>query len=56
MTDSIGQKIIDGIISGGLFHAECPDSPNSGVLVIWSSGAAEQIEAIVQTAMSNEQA
>jgi hypothetical protein len=48
MMSDIGHKIIDGIISGALFHAYDPEHPDRPILVVWSSGAAEQIEAIVE--------
>lgn len=49
---NIGQKIIDAIISGGLLRAECAECDNHQCVVIWSSGAAEQIEALVATAQA----
>ena len=49
---SIGQKIIDAIISGKLIHAECAECANHQCVVVWSSGAAEQIEAIVASAQA----
>jgi len=45
----IGQAVVDGIISSKLFHAYCPDDPAAPVLVVWSSAASEQIEAIIST-------
>lgn len=44
---NIGQKIIDAIIESKLIRAECPDSPDSGVVFIWSANAPEQIEKLV---------
>ena len=49
---NIGQKIIDAIISGGLLHAECAECANHQCVVVWSSGAAEQIDALVASAQS----
>lgn len=44
----IGHKVIDGIIKGSLCHAKCAAESNEhSCVVIWSSGAAEQIEAMV---------
>lgn len=42
---SIGQQIIDEIIEQRLFHAD-PDG-----VVRWSSGAAEQLDAIIERRM-----
>lgn len=42
-----GEEIIDAIINGGLCRV---DSPNPGVIV-WSSGAAEQIDALIQAGL-----
>lgn len=39
--------IIDQIISGKLFHAECAEDKNHPCIVIWSSQAEEQIEAML---------
>lgn len=45
MSQAIGQKIIDAIVSGGLMHAE--SQSGGGVLVVWRENAAEQIGAVV---------
>jgi len=42
-----GQELMEKIISGGLFKASCPASPGSPCLVVWSSGAAEQLDAML---------
>jgi hypothetical protein len=39
------QEVIDLIISGGLLHAECVEDSKHNSLIVWSSGAAEQIGA-----------
>jgi hypothetical protein len=44
---SIGTEVIDAIIRGGLCHAQCATNSDHGCVVVWSSGAAEQIEALV---------
>lgn len=44
---SAGQKVIDAIIGGGLFTAKCPHDGEHGCVVVWSSGAVEQIDAII---------
>lgn len=41
-----GQYLMEKIIEGGLFHSSCPASPGSPCLTVWSSGAAEQLEAL----------
>lgn len=52
---NIGTRIIDGIISAGLCHSQCADNQEHGCVVVWSSGAAEQIEAIVgHVALEND--
>lgn len=44
---TIGTMIIDRIIAGTLLHATCVHSDEHRCLVVWSSGAAEQLEALV---------
>ena len=44
---SIGEKIVDAIIAGKMVRAECPDSPGSSCVLIWSSNVYEQIDQIV---------
>ena len=44
---SIGRKIIDMIIESKLLNAECPDSPESSVVFIWSANASEQLAKLV---------
>ena len=45
--DELAQDIIDKIIEGGLLHATCAEDKDHGCLVVWSSGAQEQIAAII---------
>lgn len=47
---TLGQQIIEAIISGSLCHATCAHDASHGCVVIWSSGAAEQIDALVASA------
>jgi hypothetical protein len=44
---SLGDQIIEQIIKGGLMSAQCAEDQNHPCIIVWSSGAAEQIEAIV---------
>lgn len=44
---SVGQQIIDAIIAGKLVSAECPDSPGSCCVLVWSANVYEQIDQIV---------
>jgi hypothetical protein len=44
---SIGEQIIDAIIAGKLVRAECPDSPGSSCVLVWSANVYEQIDQIV---------
>lgn len=44
---SVGQKIVNAIIAGKLVTAECPDSPGSACVLIWSANVFEQIDQIV---------
>ena len=46
----IAYKIIDAIIAENLLAARCAHDPSHGCLVVWSSAAAEQIDAIIQSA------
>ena len=48
---SIGHKIIDA--TNGLYRVAYPD-PDEGHVFVWSSGAAEQIEALVMQEMGAE--
>jgi hypothetical protein len=41
----VAQEVIDLIISGKLLHATCAEDANHGCVVVWSSGANEQIGA-----------
>lgn len=43
---SIGHDIIDTIIKGGLCTATCAEHDEHSCVIVWSSGAAEQIEAM----------
>lgn len=47
MHPSIGHLIINEIIKQGMFAVSYPDPKESHVFV-WSSGAAEQLEALVE--------
>ena len=44
-----GQKVIDTIIKGRLCHASCANEPEHNCIVVWSSGAVEQIDAVVKS-------
>lgn len=39
---------MEGIINGNLLRAECAHDPEHGCITTWSSGAAEQIEALAR--------
>ncbi len=43
----IGQQIIDEIIKQGMFAVKHPD-PDTAHVFVWSSGAAEQLEALIE--------
>lgn len=45
---SAGKQIIDSIIRGGLCSAECAHDKDHGCVIVWSSGAAEQLEALLR--------
>jgi len=47
MSTTIGALIIDRIIAGSLMHASCAHDPMHGCMVVWSSGAVEQLDALV---------
>lgn len=55
MSDSIGQDIINRIISSKLMHAICAHDPNHKCVVVWSSGAAEQLDALSELTSLREQ-
>jgi hypothetical protein len=44
--DSIGQEIIGEIVKQGMFVVSHPD-PDEAHVFVWSSGAAEQLDALV---------
>jgi uncharacterized protein (DUF1786 family) len=46
---TIGERIIDEIIKGTLLTGKCAHDDEHGCVIVWSSGAAEQIEAISQS-------
>lgn len=43
--EDCAQEIIDQIIESGLCHAECCINEHHDCMVVWSSGAKEQIAA-----------
>jgi hypothetical protein len=45
--DQLAQQIIDACIESVLFRAVCSENENHDCVVIWSSGAKEQIAAII---------
>lgn len=47
MSESIGHQIIDRIVTGKLLHAMCTTDDSHGCMVVWSSGAVEQLDALV---------
>jgi hypothetical protein len=44
--NNVGQKIMEGIIGHNLIRTECAENPEHNCVTVWSSGAAEQIEAM----------
>jgi hypothetical protein len=46
MATHIGHKIMEGIIGHNLIKTECAHDSSHGCVTVWSSGAAEQIEAM----------
>lgn len=51
----IGQQIIDLIIKGTLCHAKCAQDESHGCVVVWSSGADEQIDGAVAAAKTSRE-
>lgn len=47
MSETIGALIIDRIIAGKLMHASCAHDRDHECIVVWSSGAVEQLNALV---------
>lgn len=45
---SVGEKVINQIISGKLLSVSCPDSPDSSCLIVWSANALEQLDAMLE--------
>ena len=45
--EPLGEQLINFMFHANLYTAECPESPESGCLIVWSANAAEQIEAFV---------
>lgn len=57
MTKSVehmGHKVIENIIKGNLVSGKCTEDPGHDVILIWSSGAAEQIEAMIASYLTKE--
>lgn len=46
---SVGEQIVNAIIDGKMVRAECPDSPGSSCVIVWSANVYEQIDQIVFT-------
>lgn len=44
-----GDQILKQVIDGNLFSVQCCENKDHPCIVIWSSGAAEQLEAIFNT-------
>lgn len=51
---TIGQQIIEVIITGGLCHASCASKPEHECIVVWSSGAAEQLDGLIARVISEK--
>jgi hypothetical protein len=51
---TVGDYILERVTSTSLFRIECVECPNGerAHVVVWSSGAAEQLEAIATEAVS----
>jgi hypothetical protein len=45
--DELAEEVIDKIIEGGLIKATCAEDKEHECVVMWSSGAQEQIAAII---------
>ncbi len=48
---SVGEKIVDAIISGKLMRVECSDGREHGCVIVWSANAHEQIDQIVKASV-----
>lgn len=46
---SIGDAILNEIITQPMFRMECPAAPESGCIAIWNGNVAEQLEALLAT-------
>lgn len=52
---TLGDHILETIISGSLCTGFCPHhDEDKGIIIVWSSGAAEQIEAAVEQWMREQ--
>ncbi len=47
----LAEAIQNQVIESGLMHAECSESKEHGCVVVWSSGAVEQISARIDEFM-----
>lgn len=43
----LGDRVMNFIIDSGLLSTECPDTPESGCITVWSANAADQIGACI---------
>ncbi len=43
----IGEAVVNQIIESKLMTVSCPDSPDSGCVVVWSANAFDQIDAMI---------
>ncbi len=49
---NIGQEILDKITDSNLCAAICGHDDSHGTVIVWSSGAAEQLEAIINSVIN----
>lgn len=45
----IGHRIVEEIVCRNLSSVSCPEHPEAWCLTVWSAGAAEQLEALVES-------
>lgn len=49
---SNGQRMLEFMVENTLFKTHCAHDLGCATLVIWSSGAAEQLDALIETMIS----
>jgi hypothetical protein len=50
-----GEKLLEKMTNSSLFSPQCVESESHSIVTVWSSGAAEQLEALVMECLTTEE-